>query len=154
MTMIAYPFLQHRRLASDVMLLEALAGSGACDGALQCDDYPDTTRLAAEREPSERARQFARRRPDHLTKINARTNAEGLPIGLVITPGQAHDVTMSRCHRIPGANAILSSWRQRLRQRSRAPGNKGPRRRLQSCRSAKSANKNEINVAILRRSSF
>jgi hypothetical protein len=28
-----------------------------------------------------------------LTKINARTNAEGLPIGIVITPGQAHDVT-------------------------------------------------------------
>ena len=27
------------------------------------------------------------------TKINARTNAEGLPIGIVITPGQAHDVT-------------------------------------------------------------
>jgi transposase len=27
------------------------------------------------------------------TKINARTNAEGLPIGVVITPGQAHDVT-------------------------------------------------------------
>jgi IS5 family transposase len=27
------------------------------------------------------------------TKINARTNGEGLPIGIVITPGQAHDVT-------------------------------------------------------------
>jgi transposase len=26
-------------------------------------------------------------------QINARTNGEGLPIGIVITPGQAHDVT-------------------------------------------------------------
>jgi hypothetical protein len=27
------------------------------------------------------------------TKINARTNVEGLPIGVVFTPGQAHNVT-------------------------------------------------------------
>jgi hypothetical protein len=37
MTMMAYAFLQHRRLASDV-ILEALAGSGACDAALQMAD--------------------------------------------------------------------------------------------------------------------
>jgi IS5 family transposase len=50
-----------------------------------------TTVLAAERgSRAQRARPFARR---FSTKINARTNAEDLPIGLVITPGQAHDVT-------------------------------------------------------------
>jgi transposase len=50
-----------------------------------------TTAPPAERgEREERARPLARRL---LHKINARTNAEGLPIGLVITPGQAHDVT-------------------------------------------------------------
>src|ERR1700757_3842094 len=34
-----------------------------------------------------------RSRGGFSTKINARTNAEALPIGIVITPGQAHDVT-------------------------------------------------------------
>jgi hypothetical protein len=36
---------------------------------------------------------LGRSRGGYLTKINARTNADGLPIGIVITPGQAHDVT-------------------------------------------------------------
>jgi transposase len=36
---------------------------------------------------------LGRSRGGFSTKINARTNAEGLPIGLVITPGQVHDVT-------------------------------------------------------------
>jgi len=36
---------------------------------------------------------LGRSRGGYSTKINARTNAEGLPIGLVITPGQDHDVT-------------------------------------------------------------
>jgi transposase len=36
---------------------------------------------------------LGRSRGGYSTKINARTNAEGLPIGIVITPGQAHDVT-------------------------------------------------------------
>src|SRR6476619_2977266 len=36
---------------------------------------------------------LGRARIGFSTKINARTNAEGLPIGVVITPGQAHDVT-------------------------------------------------------------
>ena len=35
---------------------------------------------------------LGRSRGGFSTKINARTNAEGLPIGVVITPGQAHDV--------------------------------------------------------------
>jgi Transposase DDE domain len=36
---------------------------------------------------------LGRSRGGFSTKINARANAEGLPIGVVITPGQAHDVT-------------------------------------------------------------
>ena len=36
---------------------------------------------------------LGRSRGGFSTKINARTNAEGLPIGIVIMPGQARDVT-------------------------------------------------------------
>jgi Transposase DDE domain len=36
---------------------------------------------------------LGRSRGDFSTKINARTNADGLPIGIEITPGQIHDVT-------------------------------------------------------------
>jgi transposase len=36
---------------------------------------------------------LGRSRGGFSTKVNARTNAEGLPIGIVITPGQTHDVT-------------------------------------------------------------
>jgi transposase len=36
---------------------------------------------------------LGRSRGGFSTKINARTNADGLPIGLVITPGQVHDIT-------------------------------------------------------------
>ena len=39
---------------------------------------------------AQRARSFAWRL---LNQNQRRTNAEGLPIGVVITPGQAHDVT-------------------------------------------------------------
>src|SRR4051812_9662902 len=45
----------------------------------------------AERGDSEEC--VGRSRGGFSTKINARTNAEGLPIAIVITPGQAHDVT-------------------------------------------------------------
>jgi hypothetical protein len=91
MTMIAYAFLQHRRLASDV-ILEALAGSGACDAALQMADATIIQTLCWPRKGS-RASVLGRSRGGDSTKINACTNAEGLPIGLVITPGQARDVT-------------------------------------------------------------
>ena len=37
---------------------------------------------------------LGRSRGGFSTKINARTNAEGLPIGLVFTPGQVHDVAV------------------------------------------------------------
>jgi IS5 family transposase len=90
--------------------------------------------LAAEREPSERARPFARRRLDQDQRTHQ--PAEGLPIGLVITPGQAHDVTAF--HRDPeqllGDKGYDS---EAVRQEIEDHGG--------SCRSAKSANKNEIN---------
>jgi hypothetical protein len=40
---------------------------------------------------------LGRSRGRRSTKINAHTNGEGLPIGLVITRGQAHDVTAFHC---------------------------------------------------------
>jgi len=94
MTMIAYAFLQHRRLASDV-ILEALASSGACDAALQMADATIIQTLCWPRKGS-RASVLGRSRGGDSTKINARTNAEGLPIGPRHYAG-----TGSRCHRIP-----------------------------------------------------
>src|SRR6476646_6960965 len=55
---------------------------------------PSCVRIIAP--PAERGAErnaLGRSRGGFSTKINARTNAEGLPIGIVITPGQAHDVT-------------------------------------------------------------
>ena len=142
MTMIAYAVLQHRRLASDVML-EALAGSGASDAALQMADATIIQTLCWPRKGS-RASVLGRSRGRRSTKINARTNAEGLPIGLVITRGQAHDVTAFHCdpEQLLGDKGYDS---EAVRQEIEDPGG--------GCRSTKSANKNETNVAILRRSS-
>jgi hypothetical protein len=36
---------------------------------------------------------LGRSRGGFSTKINARTNGDGLPIAIVLTPGQVHDVT-------------------------------------------------------------
>ena len=55
---------------------------------------PSSVRIIAQ--PVEKGAErnaLGRSRGGFSTKINARTNAEGLPIGVVITPGQAHDVT-------------------------------------------------------------
>jgi IS5 family transposase len=49
-------------------------------------------KVRARMESSER-NALGRLRGGYSTKFNTRTNAEGLPIGLVITPGQDHDVT-------------------------------------------------------------
>jgi transposase len=49
-----------------------------------------TARAVEKGDRAQRARPFAR---GFSTKINARTNADGLPIGIEITPGQFHDVT-------------------------------------------------------------
>jgi len=64
-----------------------------CDAADdRCDHYSRASlRGWWKRGPERNA--LGRSRGGFSTKINARTNAEGLPIGVVITPGQAHDVT-------------------------------------------------------------
>jgi transposase len=97
-------FRQLRRWADSGVwdvILEALASSGVCDAALQ---MIDATIIRAHHCAAggkggrvQRAWPFTRRLPH---QINARTNAEGLPIGIVITPGQA-----PRCHRLSGPDA-------------------------------------------------
>ena len=62
----------------------------AADG--RCNDYPGAP-LCWRRKGGAERNALGRSRGGYSTKINARTNAEGLPIGLVITRGQAHDVT-------------------------------------------------------------
>ena len=49
--------------------------------------------MRSRRKRGTRRNALGRSRGGFSTKINARTNADGLPIGVVITPGQAHDVT-------------------------------------------------------------
>ena len=57
----------------------------------RCDHHPGASlRGRWKRGPERNA--LGRSRGGFSTKINARTNSEGLPIGIVITPGQAHDV--------------------------------------------------------------
>jgi transposase len=62
----------------------------AADG--RCDRHPCASLCGGWKRGPER-NALGRSRGGFSTKINARTNAEGLPIGIVITPGQAHDVT-------------------------------------------------------------
>lgn len=62
----------------------------AADG--RCDNCPGAP-LCWRRKGGAERNALGRSRGGFSTKINARTNAEGLPIGIVITPGQAHDVT-------------------------------------------------------------
>src|SRR5579871_1189328 len=91
-------FRQFRRWADsgiwDVML-EGLAGSGVSEATLQMLDATIVRahHCAAGGKGGPSATRSVARVAASRTKINARTNAEGLPIGVVITPGQAHDVT-------------------------------------------------------------
>jgi transposase len=62
----------------------------AADG--RCDDCPGAP-LCWRRKGGAERNALGRSRGGFSTKINACTNAAGLPIGIVITPGQAHDVT-------------------------------------------------------------
>jgi len=48
--------------------------------------------LCRRRKRGEERNALGRSRGGFSTKINARTNAEGLPIAVVITPGQEHDL--------------------------------------------------------------
>ena len=56
------------------------------------DDRPGAP-LRSRRKRGIQRNALGRSRGGFSTKINARTNADGLPIEIVITPGQAHDVT-------------------------------------------------------------
>ena len=58
----------------------------------RCDHHPYASLRSRWKRGAER-NALGRSRGGFSTKINARTSAEGLPIGVVITPGQAHDVT-------------------------------------------------------------
>ena len=58
----------------------------------RCDHHPGASLCRRWKRGTER-NALGRSRGGFSTKINARTNSEGLPIGVVITPGQAHDVT-------------------------------------------------------------
>ncbi len=76
------------------VLLQALADAGGDAEALQMID--STTVRAHHCAPGARAaerRDLGRSRGGFSTKIHLRANAEGLPIGVALTPGQAHDRT-------------------------------------------------------------
>jgi transposase len=91
-------FRQFRRWADSGtwdVILEALAGTRVADAALQMVDATiiRAHHCAAGGKRGAERNALGRSRGGFSTKINARTNAAGLPIGVVITPGQAHDVT-------------------------------------------------------------
>ena len=58
----------------------------------RCDRHPRTS-LRGRWKGGTARNALGRSRGGFSTKINARTNADGLPIGIEITPGQTHDVT-------------------------------------------------------------
>jgi hypothetical protein len=60
------------------------------------EDGPNDRQHRDPRPPSGRGAQnqgLGRSRGGFTSKIHARTNIEGLPLGFVITPGEAHDAT-------------------------------------------------------------
>jgi transposase len=77
------------------LLLQALADSG---GALDMLQMIDSTivrahRCAAGEKTEEQNQALGRSRGGFSTKIHVRCNAAGLPIGIVLSEGEAHDVT-------------------------------------------------------------
>jgi transposase len=77
------------------LLLQALADSG---GALDMLQMIDSTivrahRCAASEKTEEQNQALGRSRGGFSTRIHVRCNAAGLPIGIVLSEGEAHDVT-------------------------------------------------------------
>ena len=77
------------------LLLQALADSG---GALDMLQMIDSTiirahRCAAGEKTKEQNQALGRSRGGFSTKVHLRCNAVGLPIGVVLSEGEAHDVT-------------------------------------------------------------
>jgi transposase len=58
----------------------------------RCDHHPCSS-LRGRWKGGTARHALGRSRGGFSTKINARSNADGLPIGIEITPGQSHDVT-------------------------------------------------------------
>ena len=89
---------QFRRWAASGVwdvLLQALADSGGEADALQMTDS-STVRAhhrAAGARGGRQGQALGRSRGGSSTKIHLRANANGLPIGVVLTPGEAHDLT-------------------------------------------------------------
>ena len=82
------------------VLLEAMVGSGAVPDSVHMVDSTIVrahhcaagARKEAQRD-SARHQGLGRSRGGLTTKVHVRANAAGLPVGLVITPGEAHDAT-------------------------------------------------------------
>jgi transposase len=78
------------------LLLQALADSGGALGMLQMIDSTIIVRAhrcAAGEKTEEQNQALGRSRGGFSTKIHVRCNAAGLPIGIVLSEGEAHDVT-------------------------------------------------------------
>ena len=77
------------------LLLQALADSGAALDMLQMIDSTiiRAHRCAAGEKTEEQNQALGRSRGGFSTKIHVRCNAVGLPIGVVLSEGEAHDVT-------------------------------------------------------------
>jgi transposase len=77
------------------LLLQALADSGGALDMLQMIDSTTVRahRCAAGEKTEEQNQALGRSRGGFSTKIHARCDAAGLPIGIVLTEGEAHDVT-------------------------------------------------------------
>jgi len=88
---------QFRRWAASGVwdvLLQALADAGAGADMLQMvDSTVVRAHHCAAGAGGGRGQALGRSRGGFSTKIHLRANAEGLPVGVVLTPGEAHDVT-------------------------------------------------------------
>ncbi len=77
------------------LLLQALADSGCTLDMLQMIDSTIVRahRCAAGKQSEKQKQALGRSRGGFSTKIHLRCNAAGLPIGVVLSEGEAHDVT-------------------------------------------------------------
>lgn len=85
-----------RRTASGVwdLLLQALAdGGGDADALQMIDSTIIRAHHCAAGAGGGRSQALGRSRGGFSTKVHLRANAEGLPIGVALTPGEAHDAT-------------------------------------------------------------
>ena len=72
------------------LMLEALAEGCGNDAVQMVDSTVDPgTPLCRRRKGGAQNQAFGRSRGGFTTKIHARTNAEGLPIALLLTPGRS-----------------------------------------------------------------